>query len=99
MTRSSEDRVARRIGVPSRKVFPGMTQMISDYEALEKSLSDLRNVLAVVAYNQEDRTLTVPVSYIRDLPPGCELQVTYDKVLEQYHFECVLPDAEPTVIR
>lgn len=81
-----------RIDVPSRKVWPGMTQMISDYEALEKSIRDMRNVLAVIAYQQDDHILTVPVSALRALPAGCELEVSYDAAHENYNFRCIPPE-------
>jgi hypothetical protein len=91
MTRSSPDRVARRIDVPSRKVWPGMEQMISDYESLEKSIRDMRNVLAVIAYQQEDHILSVPVSALQALPAGCELEVSFDRAHDNYNFKCIVP--------
>ncbi len=91
MTRSSPARVAKRIDAPSRKIWPGMDQMISDYEQLEKNLRDLRNVLAVIAYQQEDNILTVPVSALALLPAGCELEVSYDHAHENYNFRCIVP--------
>lgn len=81
----------KKINVPSRKVWPGMDQMISDYTALEQSIRGMRNVLAVIAYQQDDHILTVPVSALRELPNGCELEVSYDSAHEQYNFKCIPP--------
>lgn len=73
-----------------------MEQMITDYESLEKSIRDMRNVLAVIAYQQDDHILTVPVSALRALPSGCELEVSYDAAHEQYNFKVILADEKPT---
>ena len=83
--------MSKRIEAPSRRVWPGMDQMISDYDTLEKSLRDLRNVLAVIAYQQEDKILTVPVSALEDLPKGCQLEVSFDAAHSNYNFKCIIP--------
>lgn len=82
----------KKINVPSRKVWPGMDQMISDYTALEQSIRGMRNVLAVIAYQQDDHILTVPVSALRELPKGCELEVSFDRVHDCYHFIVMHPE-------
>jgi hypothetical protein len=68
-----------------------MDKMISDYDTLEKSLRDLRNILAVIAYQQEDKILTVPVSALEEMPKGCTLEVSFDSAHGNYNFKCVLP--------
>jgi hypothetical protein len=73
-----------------RKVWPGMDQMIADFDALEKNLKDLRTVLAVIAYNQDDHLLTVPVNALQGLPKGSELEVSFDRELSQYNFKLIL---------
>lgn len=85
---------SKRIEAPSRRVWPGMDKMISDYDTLERNLRDLRNILAVIAYQQEDHILTIPVSYLEELPPGCELEASFDRAHEQYNFKCILPKGE-----
>jgi len=87
------ERSKRTVDVPSRKVWPGMDQMISDYESLEKSIRDMRNVLAVIAYQQEDHILSVPVSALQALPKGSELEVSFDKDFGQYNFRVIMPNA------
>jgi hypothetical protein len=78
-----------------KTVWPHMKDMVSDYDKLQKSLTDLRNILAVIAYQQEDKTLTVPVSALEAMPKGCELEVSFDSVHGNYNFKCV----EPTLIQ
>lgn len=72
-----------------------MEQMITDYESLEKSIRDMRNILAVIAYQQDDHILTVPVSALRALPAGCELEVSYDAAHENYNFKVILAVETP----
>lgn len=86
----------KTIDVPSRKVWPGMDQMISDYATLEKTLKDLRNVLAVIAYQQEDKILTVPVTALEAMPKGCQLEVSFDSAHGNYNFKCVVPPSVDT---
>lgn len=70
-----------------------MNKMVADFTALEKNLRDLRTVLSVIAWQQDDHTLTVPVIALQELPAGCELEVSFDRAFDQYSFKCVLPDA------
>jgi hypothetical protein len=73
-----------------------MNKMVDDFTALEKNLRDLRTVLAVIAYNQDDHLLTVPVNALQEMPKGSELEVSFDAVHGNYNFKLVLPDAAPT---
>src|ERR1700675_3242665 len=72
-----------------------MNKMVSDCNTLEKNLKDLRTVLAVIAYNQDDHLLTVPVKALQELPKGSELEVSFDSVHGNYNFRLVLSDAAP----
>jgi hypothetical protein len=72
-----------------------MNKMVSDFNTLEKNLRDLRTVLAAIAWQQDDKTLTVPVSALQTMPPGVELAVTFDRALDQYVFIASLPDTAP----
>jgi hypothetical protein len=88
------DRSERKvIDSPKRKVWPGMDQMISDYDSLEKSLRDLRTVLAVIAWQQDDRTLSVPFVALVDLPAGVELEVSVDRTHGNYVFKAIPPES------
>src|ERR1700675_4481142 len=86
---------SKRVWSDTHKIWPGMDQMISDYDKLEKMLRDTRNILACIAWQQDDKTLTVPVAALQELPPGCELEVSYDRVHENYNFTVILAGGIP----
>lgn len=67
--------------------------MVDDYTALEQQMRDLRLVLALLAYQQDDHTLHVPVKDLQMMPPGMELQVTFDREHDQYVFTAVVQEA------
>jgi hypothetical protein len=84
------------IDTPKRKFWPGMDQMISDYDTLERSLRDLRNVLAVIAWQQEDKTLSVPFTALEAMPAGVALEVSIDRVCGNYNFRAIPPAESPS---
>lgn len=86
---------SKRVDVPSRRVWPGMDQMISDYDKLEKMLRDTRTILACIAWQQPDKVLSVPVSALQEMPAGCELEVSFDRVHDNYNFAVILADGIP----
>lgn len=80
-----------------KTVWPGMDQMISDYNTLERNLRELRTILTCIALQQDDKQLEVPFSAIAALPPGTELEVSIDQVHSNYVFKCVLPEGDENV--
>lgn len=69
------------------KVWPGMNQMISDYNSLEQNLRDLRTVLACICMQQDDKTFSVPFSELRKVPSDIQLEVSVDNVHWNYVFK------------
>jgi hypothetical protein len=81
------------IQAPSKRVWPGMERMISDYDTLEKNLRDLRTVLTCIALQQEDLTLSVPFSALESVPKGTELEVSVDRTHGNFVFRAIINDA------
>lgn len=75
-----------------KTVWPGMDQMISDYNTLERNLRELRTILTCIALQQDDKKLEVPFSAIAEIPAGTELEVSIDRVHENYTFSVILPE-------
>ena len=69
--------------------------MIADFNKLEKQLMDLKAVLACIAWQQEDRTLHVPVSALIEMGKDVQLEISFDRQLDQYAFRASIPDAAP----
>lgn len=76
-------------------VFPGMDQMISDYNTLERNLRDMRTVIACICLQQDDRTFSVPFDELKKVTPEMELEVAVDCVHGNYVFTLVGGAAVP----
>lgn len=74
-----------------KTVWPGMDQMISDYNTLERDLRDLKTVFCCIAYQQDDKILHVPATALAEMPKGIELSITFDRTHDNYVFKCILP--------
>jgi hypothetical protein len=72
-----------------------MNKMVADFTALERNLKDLRTILAVIAYNQDDHLLTVPAKALQELPKGSELEVSFDAGHGNYNFAVILAEGIP----
>lgn len=84
---------SKRIVDAPRRPWVDMDKMVSDYDTLERNLRDLRTVLAAIAWQQDDKTLTVPVAALQAMPAGVELVVAFDRVLDQYVFSATSSNA------
>lgn len=69
-----------------------MNKMVDDFTALEKNLRDVRTVLSAIAWQQDDKTLTVPVSALQAMPKDIELEVSFDRAHDCYHFAVIHTD-------
>ncbi len=67
--------------------------MLRDFNALEKQLSDIKDVLCCIAFQQDDLTLTVPVAALAAMPRGVMMDISYDQIHQNYVFKALLPDA------
>lgn len=76
----------------SRTVWPGMDQMISDYNTLERNLRDLRTVIACICLQQDDKTFSVPFEELKKVPKDAELEVAVDRVHGNYVFTLIGTD-------
>jgi hypothetical protein len=85
-----------KFDVPVGRWTP-VEKMVSDYDALERNLRELRNILAVICMQQDDKTLQVPFEALRNLPPGAELEVSVDNLNQCFDFKVILP-GEQTVL-
>jgi hypothetical protein len=74
-----------------KTVFPSMKEVVDDITKIERDLRDVRTVLCLIAYQQDDKTLHVPFAALEAMPKGLELEISVDRVHGNYEFKCVLP--------
>jgi hypothetical protein len=75
-----------------KTVWPGMDQMITDYNTLERNLRDMRTVIACICLQQDDKTFSVPFDELKKVPNDAELEVSVDRVHGNYVFTLVGAD-------
>lgn len=73
-------------------------KMAADYEKLESSLKQLRDVLAVICLQQPDREIMVSWDDIKNIPKGTELEVSHaaGPGVGLYVFRVITPANEST---
>lgn len=76
-----------------KTVFPPMRQVIEDMDKIARDLNSIKTVLCCIAYQQDDKSLTVPFSALAEMPAGIEMDITVDRKHGNYVFRCILPDA------
>ena len=79
-----------------KTVFPPMRQVVEDMDKIARDLQDVKTILCCIAYQQDDKTLQVPVSALEAMPKGIELEISVDRVHGNYTFRCVLPSQSDT---
>ena len=67
-------------------------EMLAPYQELENKLAELRLILTVIAHQQDDKQLTVPVAAITGIPPNTELVISFDRAQDAYVFQARSPD-------
>jgi hypothetical protein len=63
--------------------------------AAEKAADDMRLMLALIAYLQEDKIFTVSIPDLKSMPNGSSVDISFNKVLQQYEFKYVAPGEPP----
>ncbi len=63
---------------------PTLTEIMAENGALKKTLQDTTSMLALVAYQQEDRQIEISVEELAKLPAGSYIDVTFDKPKQAY---------------
>lgn len=84
---------AERLGKKqsTKTVFPPMKQVIDDFDKIARDLNDVKTVICCIAFQQDDRTLSVPFSSLAAMPKGIELEISADRVHGNYVFKAILP--------
>lgn len=75
----------------TKTVFPPMKAVIDDFDKIARDLNDVKTVLCCIAFQQDDKTLSVPFSALAEMPKGIELEITADRTYGNYVFKCILP--------
>jgi hypothetical protein len=75
----------------SKTVFPPMKAVIDDFDKIARDLNDVKTVLCCIAFQQDDKTLSVPFAALSEMPKGIELEITADREHGNYVFRCILP--------
>lgn len=75
----------------TKTVFPPMKAIIDDFDKIARDLNDVKTVLCCIAFQQDDKTLSVPFSALAEMPKGIELEITADRTYGNYVFKCILP--------
>jgi hypothetical protein len=78
-----------------KTVWPSFKDTIEDMDKIARDLNDVKTVLCCIAYQQEDKTLSVPFDALAAMPKGIELEISADRVHGNYIFRCILPGAVP----
>jgi hypothetical protein len=79
------------VDVPTKR-WTDMDKMVSDFDALERNLRDLRTILTLICLQQDDKTLNVPLSALLALPAGTQLEVSVDRIHGNYVFKAIPAD-------
>lgn len=74
-----------------KTVWPNVKQVAEDFEKISRDLHDVKTVLCCIAFQQDDKMLTVPFTALADMPKGIELEIGVDRVHGNYVFKCILP--------
>ncbi len=74
---------------------PTLAEIMAENGALKKALQDFTSMLALVAYNQEDKQIEVSFEELSKLPPGSYVDVTVDKQKQCYILRWQPADAPP----
>jgi hypothetical protein len=74
-----------------KTVFAPMKQVVEDMDKIARDLQDVKTILACIAYQQDDKCLLVPFDALRALPKGIELEISVDRIHNNYVFKCLLP--------
>ncbi len=70
------------------------TELMQHVAALDKQIQDMHLLLAVIAYYQEDKRITVPIRDLQALPKGSSVQFSYNRKTDQYEIDWVPPPEE-----
>jgi hypothetical protein len=63
---------------------PSLKEIMLENGSLRKALQDTTSMLALICYMQEDKSLTVSVKELAELPAGSYVDVSFDKTLQAY---------------
>lgn len=71
----------------------GMTanELMAHIAGLELQIRDMMNILAAIAFIQEDKMFDVSIAQIMTLPKGASVDFSFNKKLDRYEFTYVPP--------
>lgn len=75
-----------------KTVWPQMKHVVEDMDKIARDLQSIKDILACIAFQQDDKTLQVPFDALAAMPKGIELEIAVDRVHGNYTFKCILPD-------
>lgn len=78
----------------TKTVFPPMKAIIDDFDKIARDLNDVKTVICCIAFQQDDRTLSIPFTSLAAMPKGIELEISADHVHGNYIFKAILPGEE-----
>lgn len=74
-----------------KTVWPQMKHVVEDMDKIARDLQSIKDILACIAFQQDDKTLQVPFTSLSEMPKGIELEISVDRVHGNYTFKCILP--------
>lgn len=92
MIASQAERLGKR--QTTKTVFPPMKAVIDDFDKIARDLNDVKTVICCIAFQQDDRTLSIPFASLAAMPKGIELEISADRVHGNYVFRAIIPDDE-----
>lgn len=71
------------------------TELMTMLAAAEKTAEDMRRIITMIAFAQQDKKFTVSIAELETLPPGSSIDISFIKSAQEFEFQYVPPDAPP----
>jgi hypothetical protein len=78
-----------------KTVFPPMRQVVEDMDKIARDLQSVKDILACIAWQQDDHVLQVPFDALAKMPKGLKLEIAVDRVKLNYVFTAIDPAPTP----